>query len=133
VIIDRATVGELHAQLQQALEDFAEARGLKVMVGDASFTSNNVVFKVELAVVGPGGNAITREAEAFLHHAACCGLSPDHLGKTISRAGRILKIVGLNTRSRTAPILVADETGQVFKLPAATVRTLLNSESGSAS
>lgn len=128
MILDRQQVATLHQQLQQALDGFAAAHGLQATVGAASFTLNNVIFKIEFAVVAPDGTAMTREAEDFVQHAACWGLSPGDLGQTISHAGQRLRIVGMHPRSKRAPIIVADDAGRRFKFPVALVQALLRSD-----
>lgn len=133
MLIDRSTVAELHEQLRELLDGFAAARNLQAKLGAATFTGNNVQFKIELAVLTPTGHAMTREAETFVLHAACHGLAAADLGKSITHNGTTYKIIGMNPRSRKTPILVADDAGRQYKMPASLLKALLAIPAGGVS
>jgi len=84
-----------------------------------------------MAVVTQQGEALTREAENFFHHAACYGLAREDLGKTFRYGDQNYKIVGLNTRSRTTPILVTDESGKRYKFRVEMLKALLSAQKNS--
>jgi hypothetical protein len=128
---DRESVRDLHRRLQETLDQFAKEMGLKAIVGSSTFTPYNICFKVEMAVVTKQGEALTREAENFFHQASFYGLAPEDLGKTFRYGHCNYKVVGLNARSRTAPILVVDENGKRFKFRADTLKTLLSAQPNS--
>ncbi len=89
---------------------------------------SNICFKVEMAVVTQQGDALTREAENFFHHAPCYGLAREDLGKTFRYGDRNYKIIGMNTRSRNNPIVVSDETGRHFKFSVEMLKKLLSAQ-----
>ena len=97
----RESVNDLNLRLREMLDRFANENGLKAIVGSATFTPYNICVKVELALVTQQGDALTREAENFFHHAACNGLAPQDLGKTFPYDGKTFKIVGLNSAAGT--------------------------------
>src|SRR5258708_3742437 len=77
--LNRETVADLHARLNESLSRFGLENGMKVVLSAFRFTPYNVTCKVELALKTASGEALTREAEAFFHHAACYGLSPQDI------------------------------------------------------
>jgi hypothetical protein len=125
---NRDAVRDLHHRLQETLDRFAQENGLKAIVGSSSFTPYNICFKVEVAVVTQQGDALTREAETFFHHAACFGLAREDLGKTFQYGGHAYKIIGLNTRSRKAPVLATDEDGKRYKFSVELLKAVLSAK-----
>src|SRR5690349_20817447 len=81
---DRATVKALRDSLDTALKTIETQFGISVNVGSASFTPENVTFKVGLAVVGTSGQVMTREASAFKQSAILYGLKPENLFQTFT-------------------------------------------------
>ena len=125
MIITQEQVRELRQQLQVVLDEFAAANGLRAIVTGGSYTLNNVAYKLELAVVEEDGEAITRGAEHFQFYASSFGLSPQYLGKTFVYEGKTMKVVGLNRRSRSYPIMVDDTDGKHYKFSAESIKKLV--------
>jgi hypothetical protein len=117
-------------QIREALNDvdFSEIEkifGVKVKFNGASFSSSNVVFKVELSEV-TDGEVQTPEVVAFKTNAAFYGLSPEDLGAEFKHGRKKYKIVGLKTRNRKFPIIAEDSNGNRYKMPADLVKESLS-------
>ena len=123
--ISRERVREYRRQMQELLDCFAKENDLKATISGGSFTPYNIEFKVELAIVTEKGSVLTRDAETFLHHAACQGLSPHDLGRVFQYGDRTYKIIGLRPRFRKAPIIAEDEFDRQARFPAEFIKALL--------
>jgi hypothetical protein len=124
----KESVRELSRRLQETLDRFAKENGMKAIVGNASFTPFNICYKIELATIAANGEALTRDAEHFFHHAPCYGLAREDLGKSFRYGDRTYKIVGLNTRSRSAPVIVSDDNGKSYKFKVELLKALLSAQ-----
>jgi hypothetical protein len=120
----RQDVKALRIKLDTVLAEFAEKEGLgEVSAGHASFSGNNITFKLNISAKDEDGNVITKEAEDFRFCAYRYGLQPDDLGKTFKRAGETYEIVGCKPRAHKYPILAKSmRNGKVYKFPADTVK-----------
>jgi hypothetical protein len=104
--IGRQECRTLRAEISEHLAEFAAAHGLAVQVGNAKYTANSVTFKLELALISEGGDAMTSDAEAFRVNAIHYGLNPADLFREFRGPRGAAKIIGLSTRSRKRPIIV---------------------------
>jgi hypothetical protein len=121
-----ATVGALRPRLQEALAGLASQLGVQIEVGSASFTHAYVKFQVIFSVIGPQGQVLTPEAEAFLQAAPIYGFSREDLGREVQVGGQLYRIAGLLPRSRRFPVLAERRPdGKMFKLPLESVRRAL--------
>jgi len=103
-MLDKAQVRTLRNKLQDQLADFGD--DYQVKVGNASFSDNNVTFKVTVSVVGDDGKVITQEAEDFQHYAAHWGLKAEDLGRKFKQwNGDVFEIV----KNRQANIQIRKE------------------------
>lgn len=118
--IDRPLLRALNADMEEALKAVAEKHGVSIDVGNASFTSQNATFKVQVAVIGKGGVADTREAQDFRIFASSYGLSADDLGQTFPYGGKEYTIVGLSRKSSKYPI-VCKRDNREARLPVESV------------
>lgn len=118
--ITRPLLRTLHAEFTEALEAVAKRHGVGIQLGNASFTSQNATFKVQVAVTGKGGVADTREAQDFRIFASSYGLSADDLGQTFPYGGKEYTIVGLSRKSTKYPILCKRD-GENVRLPVESV------------
>jgi len=117
--LDRATVKALRGSLETALKTIETQFGISVNVGNASFTSENVTFKVNLAVVGASDNVMTKEATAYTQLASFYGLDPNWLFKTFTNPNApndSYKVLGLKTGRGKYPIIAQRvRDGKQFK------------------
>jgi hypothetical protein len=121
---NRDSLKVLREDLENALKQVAEKHGIQATVGSASFTANNIVWKIELAVKDESGNAIDRHAEAFKVLATSYGLKPEDLGREFVVSGVKYQLKGINTRSRKFPV-VADciTDGKSYAFPVVAVKS----------
>lgn len=119
--ITKPFLRDAREEMTAALREFGERHGIKVTVGNASFTpgaGGNATFKVELATRTPEGEVNTKEMTAFRQHATMFGLKPEQLGIEFTLGGSRYKLVGLNPRARSMPLLGENKAnGKVYKLP----------------
>jgi len=126
-MLDKAKVRELRIKLQAHLDSFGDDE-YQVQVGGASFSDNNVRFKVDVNAVGEDGNAVSREAEDFRLYADRWGLRPEDLGRefTRDRDNETFKIVGGKPRSRKYPIIARNvRTGKEYKFDVSAIKRYL--------
>lgn len=124
-MFDRQTVRQYRQLMETVLKPLGEKLGVSISVGNASFTANNIRFKLEVAKVGDTGEVINKDAEAFSYNAVKYGLQPSDLNRTFRFQGTTYKIVGCRPRSWKNPILI-EKAGRVYKMNAATVVWALN-------
>ncbi len=116
---DRPTLKVLRGALETALKSIESQFGISVDVGSASFTSENVTFKVNVAVVGTSGQVMTKEATRFKQLASFYGLDPNLLFKKFTNPNAPqdeYKVLGLNTGRGKYPIIAERvRDGKQFK------------------
>ena len=108
---DSDSVDVLSSDIESALADVAEKRGIQIKIGKITFRSNQCAVAVEVSTVSESGEVMTREAEDFKAAASFFGLTPEHLGKTFRDShGLRFRLVGLNLKARKHPFIIADVT-----------------------
>lgn len=124
--IDRATVKDLREQIQQVIDSNLKVEGLSIHVGNATFTPNNVVFKVECSTT-KDGVVMDKDADNFKRCAFLFGLKEEWFGQTFKYGEKTFKIVGLRAKRGTKyPVIAENEAGKRFKFPADFVKTILS-------
>jgi hypothetical protein len=120
--MNRNKVRLLREALFTALRPFGLEQKISVSLGNASFSSSSVEFKVNLNEVAADGLVLSREAVAFQEQAPRYGLMSSDLGQTFHSRGKSFRITGLNTRAKRYPINAEDiSTGKRFKFASETV------------
>jgi hypothetical protein len=113
----------LATEIEEAVQSVAKKHGIQIKRGRGVYGGSNASLKLELAVVGKGGQAQTREAEDFKRYASVYGLKAENLGAEFTDFdGEVYTITGLKPRSRKYPILVERVDGMGFKMPAERVK-----------
>ncbi len=125
-MFDRQQVRLLRDRMQAALDPLGSELQLKFIVGSASYTADNVRFKVEAATIKEDGQVVDQATTDFELLAPHYGLKPTDLGREFSINGRRYTLTGLKPRCRRYPIL-ARRDGKTWKLPVAAVVIALNS------
>jgi len=123
-MFDRDRVRLLRQQLEAHLKTLADNLDLNIQVGRATFTPNNVTFKMEIAKINNDGVVVNRAVTDFERCALLYGLKPDDLNRTFVMDGKTYKIVGLKTRRSKYPIL-CECNGKTFKMSAQMVKMFL--------
>jgi len=131
--IDRELVKNLRGHIQEALNMWLNQGGenlfpnLKIQVGNASYTESNIIYKVEVALVGKNGEVKSKEAESFKLFATAYGLKAEDFGKSFKSNGHTYKICGLKTKSGKYPVLAEREDGRKFKFGADYIKLVRDS------
>lgn len=113
---NRSTVKGLRVEMDAALAEISKKYGIKISTGNASFTGDEVTFKVKANVIdSETGNVLTQEAKNFEIYKNSIGLSSLSVGDTIKLRGKSYTITGYNTRARKSPIGIKDASGRSYK------------------
>lgn len=112
---DRARCREIREALDGNLQPLSKRLGLAIRVGSATFTSNNIRFKLEVFANGEAGSP---EADAFRIYCSRYGLQPEDLNKPFNWGGKQYVLTGCKPRSTRFPLLGRSPDGKVFKFPA---------------
>jgi hypothetical protein len=122
---DRTNLGLLRSDLEAALAGVAKKYGVSLNLGAGRFSSDNVTFKLEGAVIRAEG-VVTKEAAAFKSYAEIWGLEPGDLGKTFVQGRKTFQIVGAKPSSHKYPILAKElGTNKSYKFTVADIRRRL--------
>lgn len=106
---------EIRLDINRALESVAEKYGVAIKAGNASFSSTNAVFKLELSSV-VGSEVITKEKAAFLEFANSLDIKKEALAQFFSFNGKMVKFIGYNPRSSKYPYIGVID-GKEYRLP----------------
>jgi hypothetical protein len=112
---DKPSIKAIRVSINDAMKKVEEEYGIKISAGNASFSNNEVTFKLKANVIGDGGVVQTREAQAWDIYASQHGLSHLAVGDTIELMGKSFTISGYNTRARKSPINIVDMNGRHYK------------------
>lgn len=105
--------------LHKALE---KKYGIELKVGNASYSNNEVTFKLKANTIGEGGTVVTKEALNWPLYAAMNGLGHFALGDKVALDGSIYEITGWNTRAKKAPVMIKEVgSNKTFKCSALTL------------
>ena len=111
--MNKQEVGRIRMELSKVSEQFAKDNGLKsVDIGTCRYDS--IGFTTKLTVVG-GVSEDTLSVD-FDKKASMFGLPNGYYGRTLFDGNKKYKVVDVNTRARTVPIIAEDEDGNRYKL-----------------
>jgi hypothetical protein len=124
--IDKPTLKVLRPEIDAALKAVAEKYGIAIKAGNASFTENTAVFKLEVSLIGENGKALTQDVDRFTQYAELIGLKPDDLGKEFKYGGNTFKVWGLKTNiDGKHPVIAERADGKRFCFPIATIKNFV--------
>lgn len=115
---DKSNIKSLREDINAALAEVGKKYGISLQAGNASFTATETTFKL-LAMVGNKTISDVRAEKTASDLVTYATIYfPDlKLSATYSRGGRTYKIVGYNTRRRTAPLIIVDtKTDKKYKI-----------------
>src|SRR5262249_43946333 len=122
--MDKQAARLLSEATREALEHVAERFGVTVRVGGGTFDPVSGSFKPKVEYTDPAGPEREFRANAFLF-----GLSPDDYGAEFTSQRKRFRVVGLNLRARTMPILCEEiATGRTFKFSERGLAGLVDAE-----
>jgi hypothetical protein len=124
--IDRNACKQISADMLEALKAVALKHGVQFSYKSGNFSSSSATFRIEAAVVGDGGVAITAERRDYPLYCSMYGLRPEWLDKSFRHGTDTFTIIGLNTRKHKNPILgKSANNGKTYIFPADTVKALM--------
>jgi hypothetical protein len=115
--IDRQFLQTVRPELETALADVAARYGVKISLGNCTFSSGAATFKLNIATKTESGDVMTPDAEMFKLSAYQFGLKPENLFAEFTYGGERYKLTGLKPRSRFPIIAQRLSNGKSFKLP----------------
>jgi len=119
---DKPTLKFMRPSIVKALSVLEEEFGIKVTLGNATFTSSHVNVKFEMAVIGESGQAETGVVTDFKRYAYQYGLAATDLGRPFVCHGDEFIILGLRTKAPKRPIIAQGAKGKKFVFPASLVK-----------
>ena len=112
---NKANLQVLRTEIDNALKAVENQFGIKLHAGNASFSGNEVTFKLKGNTIGEGGTVITREATNWNRHRGLHGMDHLSVGDQITIQGKAYTLTGFNTRARKAPVEFQDSLGRCYK------------------
>ena len=112
---NKANLQSLRTEIDNALKAVENQFGIKLHAGNASFSGNEVTFKLKGNTIGEGGTVITREATNWNRHRGLHGMDHLSVGDQITIQGKSYTLTGYNTRARKAPVEFKDSRGNGYK------------------
>ena len=112
---NKANLQSLRTEIDNALKALENQFGIKLHAGNASFSGNEVTFKLKGNTIGEGGTVITREATNWNRHRGLHGMDHLSVGDQITIQGKSYTLTGYNTRARKAPVEFKDSRGNGYK------------------
>ena len=128
---DRRVCAELGAAIEAALQSVADEYGVQIKQGRGTYSESTFSMKIEVATIGEGGLARTKESIAFLTNARMYGLDPKDLFATFRVKGTDYVLIGCKTRSPKFPMLGRSASdGKTYKFRERTVAAGLTLSAG---
>lgn len=112
---NKANLQSLRTEIDNALKAVENQFGIKLHAGNASFSGNEVTFKLKGNTISEGGTVITREATNWDRHRGLHGMDHLSVGDQITIQGKSYTLTGYNTRARKAPVEFKDLRGNGYK------------------
>lgn len=98
---NRNAVKVLREELQKTVEEYAGKSGLVINFGNATYSDNEVIFKVSVVRQG-----IDNEKEKWETNCSFLGLAKEDYGKKIRLNNECYTVVGLKTSARKNIIVI---------------------------
>lgn len=113
---EEGAAANVRERILEALKPLAAELGITIQTEKASFTPD--VFHLGLKLAIERDDGITAERREFNDLATLFGLSEADYERPLLFEGRTFFLVGFKVRNRKYPIIVRDEQGSRYKLPA---------------
>ena len=113
---NRPALKSLRVSLDAALAKVAAEHGISISAGNISFTSETATIKLNAGVIGSGGVAITKEAQAFNQYKNLVGLGSLNVGDSVNIQGKQYTITGYKPRSKRSPMVIENGAGRSYKV-----------------
>ena len=112
---NKANLQVLRTEIDNALKAVENQFGIKLHAGNASFSGNEVTFKLKGNTIGEGGTVITKEATNWDRYKVFNCMNHLSVGDQITIQGKSYTLTGYNTRARKAPVEFKDSRGNGYK------------------
>jgi len=112
---NKANLQSLRTEIDNALKAVENQFGIKLHAGNASFSGNEVTFKLKGNTIGEGGTVITKEATNWDRYKVFNGMNHLSVGDQITIQGKSYTLTGYNTRAKKAPVEFKDSRGNGYK------------------
>lgn len=118
--IDRGTVRQINAEIEDALQAIAEKHGIQLAMGSSRFNANEMATRVTFKTVGENGESKADKQIVELY------VGPNSFGREFQIMGRTFRLDGYNTRGKRTPVLGTEvSTGRRYRFPLESVRQAL--------
>ncbi len=112
---DKPTIKVIRLAMEKALAEVGEEYGVKISAGNATYTEDEVTFKVKANTIGSNGTVQSKEASNWSLYAPIHGLGSLSVGDEVKLQGKTFTIAGWNTRAKKSPINIDDSEGKGYK------------------
>jgi len=102
---DAPTLRALRPEIDTALAPLGERHGITLRTGNGSYSGATAHFKLELAVIGDDGNAVSKEVEAFNKLHSMFGLEQGDLGLEFVSGRERFRLTGIAPGRTKYPIV----------------------------
>lgn len=114
---------KMRGDIEAAMKTVEAAHGVKLSLGRCTYCEDTATFKLEVARVGDGGEAITKDAADFKLYAPMLGIAADMLFKTVRLLGTNYKIVGLKPRRAKPVLAISERDGRTYCFTADAIKS----------
>lgn len=112
---NKANLQVLRTEIDNALKAVENQFGIKLHTGNASFSGNEVTFKLKGNTIGGDGTVITKEGTNWDRYKVFNGMSHLSVGDQITIQGKSYTLTGYNTRAKKSPVEFKDSRGNNYK------------------
>ena len=107
----RTEIQKLREVINKELKDVGRKIGFEFQAGNATFSENNVTFKLTASKI-INGKTISPIVEDFKAYASSYGLKESDLNRTFTYRGDVYKIIGLKIKSHKYPVVIERESNK---------------------
>ena len=105
---NKSNIKALRVELNDAMQSLSDKYGVKVNAGNASFSDNEVTFKLKLNILNEDGLALTQKAENFEFVKGRYGLGHLSIGDSVKLGSDTYVLSGFNNRASKNQIEISD-------------------------
>ena len=103
----------LREEINRALAPVATKNGIKLQLGNMSYSSTEIRMKLDAVLLGEGGENLN-DKNNFETYARMYGLEPSDYGKKFTTSKGEYTISGINTKKRKYPIVAKNNAGVAY-------------------
>ena len=106
-VITKDLIRNLRVEINAALVPIGQKFGVKLDAGNASFTADNINFKLLALAIGEGGEVVTPEKTDLARYGPMDGIPAEYLaGRDFLVNGERVVLVGYRVKAREKPYIV---------------------------